>query len=132
MKFHSIIILTCNNTYYTNCRTFCLRNLWEVYREFWRFSHQIYTFKYVMIIFRTNYILSFANVSYVRTNALDPDSNIVHWIRIWADTMLLSGDCFAKQKVQRKSLYSFWLGLGNKYRFLDINRFSFLQTDIDS
>jgi len=24
------------------------------------------------------------------------------------------------------------VGLGNKYRFLDINRFSFLQTDIDS
>jgi len=33
-------------------------------------------------------------------------------------------------KQQRPSQTEVWLG--NKYRFLDINRFSFLQTDIDS
>jgi len=31
-----------------------------------------------------------------------------------------------------KHLMHYPLGLGNKYRFLDTNRFSFLQTDIDS
>jgi len=47
-------------------------------------------------------------------------------------SMRLPGHCYRFVKVIWVVAKWLLVGLGNKYRFLDINRFSFLRTDIDS